>query len=295
MNSGSESHCYAVRRVNPFIGVRQVVETPVGRATSTSGVHWDLEIRTNRARVMGGLEQDAQGRAFIRFGLWSAEAGHVIAHSRHLLRQDHELRDKSEQLIAELLRRKSELPFALADSHELWLFDASGEVPLALLAACVPGQGLAMTEPRIWRCGLVGDGEPGQRRFDDGNSLEDQVKRRAGYNVRKAWVVREPDGTGVRKADSARLESDQLPTLLIQRRWDSIVAAERVERYLRWIAPSLLTLPTIDDEQRDWLERQLHLQAASVEHHWHLYPKVLSPKRIKAARVQSRLTGSAEC
>lgn len=291
MNAGSETHCYAVRRVNPFIGVCQVVETPVGRATSTSGVHWDLEIRTDRARVLGGLEQDTLGRAFIRFGLWSAKAGHVLANSRHLLRQDHELRDKSERLIAELLRRKSALPFALADSHELWLFDANGDVPLALLATRVPGQPLATPEPGIWRCSLGGVGGPGQRRFDDGSALEDQVKRRAGFNVKKTWVVRAPDGTGVRQTDRARFLSGQLPGLLIQRRWEAVEAAERVERYLGWIAPSLLTLPTIDDEERDWLERRLHLQAASVDHHWQLYPKVLSPKRIKAARVQSRLAG----
>ena len=36
--------CYAIRRVNPFLGVLQVIETASGRAVSANGVVWDIEI-----------------------------------------------------------------------------------------------------------------------------------------------------------------------------------------------------------------------------------------------------------
>ena len=31
MNADQETHCYALLRLNPFLGVLQVVETPAGR------------------------------------------------------------------------------------------------------------------------------------------------------------------------------------------------------------------------------------------------------------------------
>ena len=32
MNTDRETRCYALRRLNPFLGVLQVIETPIGRA-----------------------------------------------------------------------------------------------------------------------------------------------------------------------------------------------------------------------------------------------------------------------
>ena len=289
MSEGSASRAYAVRRVNPFIGVQQIIDTPHGRATSADGVHWDLEITTRRARVLGVLERDADGRVFIRFGLWSAGQGHVMTPSKTLLMQDRELREKADRLVEEVRQRQSEVPFALADSHELWLFDESGLLPLALLATRLPQQAGAAPQPRTWQSSPGGAGGPGQRRFAECRQLEVLVNRRAGFNSKRAWVRRGSDGDGVRDDCATRIEADGFPALLVRRHWEDATEAGLVERYLCWLAPSLLTLPGLDDEHRDWLERHLHLQAASVEYHWRLYPKVLSPKRVRAARVQGRL------
>lgn len=46
MNAGSETRCYALRRLNPFLGVVEVVETTFGRATSTNGLVWDIQLLT---------------------------------------------------------------------------------------------------------------------------------------------------------------------------------------------------------------------------------------------------------
>lgn len=289
MSKVAAAQRYALRRVNPFVGVQQVLDTGIGRATSVDGTHWDLEITTDRPRVLGGLERDITGRAYIRFGLWSPADGHVIAASRKLLKQDAELSDKSARLIGALLEHQAELPFALADARELWLFDERGDSPLALLATLPPGSRLAVREPRAWQCSPSARGAKGQSRFEEARDLEQQVRRRAGYNVRKCWITRQADGDGVRQSDGARLEAAAFPRLLIREDWGDAQADALVRRYLSWIAPSLLTLTSLADSEREWLERQLHHQASAVEHHWQLYPKVLSPKRINAARVQSRM------
>ncbi|MCB1872686.1 MAG: hypothetical protein KDI49_11925, partial [Gammaproteobacteria bacterium] len=65
--------------------------------------------------------------------------------------------------------------------------------------------------------------------------------------------------------------------------------AALVQRYIDWIAPSLLTLPILTDSRRARLESRLGQQARSIEYHWRLYPKVLDENKITAARVQARL------
>ena len=63
--------CYAIRRVNPFLGVLQVIETAGGRAVSSNGVVWNIEIRAERATGWGSLNQNKTQVAYYRYGLWS--------------------------------------------------------------------------------------------------------------------------------------------------------------------------------------------------------------------------------
>ena len=100
-------------------------------------------------------------------------------------------------------------------------------------------------------------------------------------------------GAGIREADGAELEAARFPSLLLRREWERAQDTQLAERFLGFIAPSLLTLSAIDDHDREWLEGQLHHQATAIEYHQLLIPKVLSAKRIKAARVQSRLMSKA--
>ena len=44
-------HSYAIRRVNPFLGVLQVIETEGGRASSANGVVWDIEVIAERSHA----------------------------------------------------------------------------------------------------------------------------------------------------------------------------------------------------------------------------------------------------
>jgi len=44
---------YAIRRVNPFLGVLQVIETEGGRAISANGVVWESRCWRNEAVTAG--------------------------------------------------------------------------------------------------------------------------------------------------------------------------------------------------------------------------------------------------
>ncbi len=55
-----EIQAYAIRRVNPFIGVLQVIETEGGRAISSNGVVWEIELRTERSGMWGSLNKQTK-------------------------------------------------------------------------------------------------------------------------------------------------------------------------------------------------------------------------------------------
>ena len=48
-NEAGAVRAYAIRRVNPFLGVLQVIETEGGRVVSANGVVWDIEVLAKRS------------------------------------------------------------------------------------------------------------------------------------------------------------------------------------------------------------------------------------------------------
>ncbi len=98
MNPDLELRCYALRRLNPFLGVIQVVETPSGRASSSNGVVWDIQILTQAPADWGSLNAGNRGKAWCRYGLWSEQDG-LIHQPVAAQNQDSQLRRDSEHLI----------------------------------------------------------------------------------------------------------------------------------------------------------------------------------------------------
>ena len=60
---------YAIWRVNPFLGVLQVIETAGGRVISVNGVVWDIEIRAERAPEWGSLNRNNKQTTYYRYNL----------------------------------------------------------------------------------------------------------------------------------------------------------------------------------------------------------------------------------
>ena len=283
---------YAIRRVNPFLGVLQIIETDGGRAISANGVVWDIEVfAKQKSGNWDSLNRNSYGRACYRYGLWSLEDGLVRRPLAPHLESD-PLTREFERLIATVRERISDLPFDLQDTHELWLFDSQREKPLALLASATVDKKPPSPEPRYWSACIGADGVPSQRRFPGTRDLEAQVKQRAGFNINKRWYTRQNDGTAVPDNGAAPVKAEDFPAYLLAEDWPDPDQFRLAAQFIDWTAPALLTLQHLKKEQRLRLEQNLNVQAISVEHHWHLYPKIIDEKAVNAARVQCRLQKS---
>ncbi|MCW8964277.1 MAG: hypothetical protein OQL16_10815 [Gammaproteobacteria bacterium] len=284
---------YAIRRVNPFLGVLQVIETVDGRATSTNGVVWDIEVRAEVGGAWGSLNQGSKEVAYYRYGLWSNETGLI---SRSLASQNHDepLHEQCQALIECVYERHDQVPFRLVDNRELWLFDSDGKQPIVLLASARSDGPLPSPEPKYWASCIGAHGMESQRRFPGSRELEAMIKQRAGFNINKHWITRQDDGSGVDEKQGGSFRADMFPPFLITPEWTVHDEARLVDEYIDWVSPSLLTLQHLEKPERQRLENTLAIQAKSVEYHWPLYPEVIDVDLLNAARVQSRLQRTNE-
>lgn len=279
---------YAIRRVNPFLGVLQVIETIGGRAVSANGVVWDIEVLAERQDGWGSLNKTNRKTAYLRYGLWSVKDGLVNwPLSRH--RESTPLAQQCNELIDGIGARLQQLPFKLADQRELWLFDSDNQQPLALLATATANSALPSPEPKYWSASIGTQGMPSQNRYPAASELEELVRQRAGFNIHKHWVTRQADGSGISETRATPMNAELFPVFLLSEHWPEAQQAKLASDYLEWIAPCLLTLQHLSGRDRARMERCLSIQAVSVEHHWHLYPEMIDENAVLAARVQNRL------
>lgn len=283
---------YAQRRVNPFLGVLQVIDTPMGRALSPDGINWEIQLYAERPAGWGSLNAGKTLRMLYRYGIWSADEGLARFPAPPTVDRA-EARDMADLLVETARESADLLPFPLADHYELWLLDETPDAaPLALLDAVTEARGVDERRIPAWTCapadapGL----DPGDRA-----SLNDQVRARAGQTHRSRWFLREPGGAGVEldgdsaaETPSRRLEAERFPELLISDEWASPEAQARADDYLAWQAPRLLMLP-MTSATRERLERAAARQALAVDRFHRLYPEVTDPELIVRLRVEARL------
>jgi len=279
---------YGIRRVNPFLGVVQVIESAAGRATSANGVTWLMEPLVAVHDAWGSLNGGNEQEAYVRYGLWSEQEG--LVKFRSGMRVDQECAQHQAELLIDPVREHlDQLPFPLEDRCELWLFEQDDSRPIALLASIMPGAQRPMPPPKYWSAGLGPEGTPGQFRYPDAGELERQLRERAGFNLKRHWIERQEDGSGVMENSAEPLPAENFPPFLLTESWPEAGQAELARGFIRWTAPALLTLQRLGREQRQRLESCLGLQSLSIEHHWRLYPECIDQSRLNAARVQCRL------
>lgn len=282
---------YAFRRVNPFLGVMQVIETQGGRAHSTNGIVWDIEVIADQPDDWGSLNKGQSNLEFYRYGLWSLEEGLVSRPLAPHLEKD-PLSQQCNFLIESIKQRLAELPFKLKDTEELWLFDEKNQKPLVLLASVLPGKKRPSPEPKYWTSHIGAEGVASQYKFPDARQLKSQIEKAAGFNIHKHWIRRQDDGSGIYDVSNEAISSSEMPAFLISEHWSDDEQSIRVANFINWIAPSLLTLQSISKEQRMRLEESLNVQAISIEHHKELIVEVVNEKLMTSALVQCRLQKS---
>ena len=298
---------YAVRRVNPFEGVLQVVETHNARAYSPNGVIWQVQVLTERPdHTWRSHGRAAPIEQFFNFGLWDATDGLQQIPANPVM-DIGAMTDAADHLIAVLHEVIEQVPFDLIDGYECWATDSDGE-PIALLATTEDPAFIEDMRVERWQATRVSDhgfvsdslrrgGVPnsdgdGPRRH--ARELERQVGRRC---RQRAWFRRRrPDRSGERldPPDGACiLAAGLFPPLGLATDWPQDSEAELVRDYLEWQAPRLLMLQDIGDELRGWLEPLACRQAEELAAGYRLIPQIIDSNRLEAARVEARLRRAA--
>ncbi len=267
--------CFARRILAPFQGVLQVVRVGHGEAESTDGVNWVLYAAHPDILAHSGLSE-------VRFGTWTRDAGLRRAMVRGTA-NGRLVERIGEALVDSLETSVRDLPFTLRDHHECWLLDGETGEPLVLLDSRLPGEPLPPPETPRWL-----PGQAARLGFSGLAELEDLLVRRAGARPRAAWFGRHPDGTAV-APDGQRLPAEAFPRLLLSTRWASARARRLAEGMIAWWAPALLQLQHLDDRERAGLEQAALNRAGALERLVRLYPRIIDPVPLRAARVKARL------
>jgi hypothetical protein len=309
----TQVHCYGARRLNPFLGVVQVVETAAARAFSMDGVSWQLQVLAERPEhTWGSLNRGRSRKQFFHFGLWQRETGMTRVPLNPVLDIGAMLH-AGRALVEQLQQVAQTVPFPLADRHELWLLDRDA-LPLALLASTVAARFMPEVEAQQWRATLPA-GEPfrapsleargiavhdADSRRRHAELLEQQVRDAAGRPPRRQWTLRADDGSGTALDDdgtpnpaAGAWQAAAFPPAGLRGTWLRPDQSALAEDYLDWLAPRLLTLPQLPEALHRRLERAAAAQALLVAANFRLYPRVLDPGIIDAARVEARLRDAA--
>jgi hypothetical protein len=270
----------------------EVIESEEGRALSCNGIVWEILVRATHGIANDGLPNGQARKTYYRFGMWSMVHGLMKRSDSPVEDQDYfDLASKCDVLVEYLQEYYEQVPFPLEDTRELWIFDKDDRIPLALLSSALPDAGVLSSEPKVWSASKGADGTASQRRYPHTDELEEQVKQRSGNGMYTQWLRRRAGGEGILEDTGDSVLAEKFPVLLLDENWDGEREQRIVRDYIRWISPSLLTLQHLDMATRERVEKNLHVQAISIEHHWHLYPEVIDQKLLKAARVQSRIQG----
>lgn len=305
MSAAPHAQCYAVRRVNPFEGVLQIVEIDGARAYSPNGRVWQVQVLAERPdHTWRSFSHVAPVEQFFNFGLWDADQGLQRVPANPVM-DIGAMSDAADALTAALAASLEALPFPLVDRYECWATDHRDR-PVALLATSedrdrvqslrvARWQATRLAEhefvsPALLHHGVAAHGDLGPRQHAE--QLERQVRQ---LGQRKAWFEREADGSGRRiqpVADPATLAPATFPALGLATDWQDELAAELAQDYLDWLAPRLLTLQTLDDSSRRRLEHRACARPVELAEHYRLFPRILDTECIAAARVAARLQRS---
>ena len=114
---------YAERRLNPFLGVIQVIESDLGRAISTDGQNWEIQLYAARSVGWGSLGVTKQSCLY-RHGVWSEAEGLACFPSPPTVERE-SARAAAQGLIAATRAAQGALPFPLRDHYERCLLYTS--------------------------------------------------------------------------------------------------------------------------------------------------------------------------
>ncbi len=275
---------YALRRVNPYRGVVQIVEAGEVTAHSFDGLTWHLRAD--------------DGFGWVRpTGIWVEGEGLKAGPIEHL------------GDILPALETRPELPFPILDTQELWLLDKESGLPLALLAcdrASVTQHARPDGEWHPFALTYTGFHSPALALRDPLDSgtpprhrdvLARLVNQAARPHPVAQWFQRDQAGegsglSGLRVPHEWRgrtLPADAFPELLLRESWNSRLEKSVIADYHAWLAPLLLCWPRLSTDTRARLEILACEQPLTLARIHRLIPRMVDAPRIRAALVAARL------
>ncbi|MGE5241264.1 MAG: hypothetical protein ACM3NI_06405 [Bacteroidota bacterium] len=272
---------YSMRRLSPYQGTVQVVETPGFRAITSDGLTWRVQYLHRRSRFAPNM-------------VWRRDGSGNLTET-----------EETREFI-EAMKAHPAFPFPAADNLELWLLDAKDHKPLAILASTFGHVTPPRTMDTVWHAALVGDnsfiasslsagGAAGASPVPHRDVLDRCVQKAAGALDRAQWFRREDDGGGTGlhgcRVDSAqvgrKLERAAFPELLLREDWEDERERNLVRDYHDWQAPHLLTHRQLTHATRDRLERAACRQTEKLYKVRHFLPEIVNPDLLKVAFVEA--------
>lgn len=248
-----------------------MIETDAGRAVSTDGTNWEIQLLAPRPGAWGSLEASG-GMGHARYGVWSATEG-FARYPR--VPQLPDAAARVDRLRREIEAAVDALPFALNDDFECWLCVGARPVALLATAEAMP----ARRTPPPWRA-LPDD--------EAASALESAVRA---LPAGRQWFAPESDGMKVSLGGTA-LAAAAFPELPLDVAAFPEPLRPMVVAYLDRLAARLLTLP-LGAATRARLERAAAADAIGVARFHRLYPAMCDAALITALRVEARLRSAA--
>ena len=273
---------YALRRVNPYRGVVQIVEVGEVTAHSFDGVAWHLRAD--------------DGYGWVRpTGIWIEGEGLKAGHAKNL------------DDILPALETRPPLPFPIVDTQELWLLDQKSGLPLALLACDREGVKHNERPESEWHpfvLSFTGFHSPILAESDKADPrppphhrdvLARMVNQAARPNPAAQWFQRDQAGAGVGLSglripfalQGRHLPAEAFPELLVRETGNSRLENSVIADYHAQLSPILLSWPRLSVATRARLESQ-----ACEQPQWLARIHRLLPCRVDAARIQAALVAA---
>jgi hypothetical protein len=304
---------YSKRLLNPFTGTAQIIEIPEARAISSDGLHWRLHIRTAIFKMPWQDLAVAPGRdKYFVYGVWCAQRG-LVKVPIHPTLYEEDVEEDATTLIELIKQHAQEIPFAPRDNIELWLFDPKEGLPIALIASRTEQDDLVLPDTLDWLPCKFDDTSftsiayASQRQMATNPLLSRDlvsamVKQRVGQRASSVWVQRESTNQVKvlqiqcrhRSNTSEQLESMPFPQLLLTPQWADSEQQQLYTDYIAWLAPVLLTLPTLDIDTRTQLEQLAQYEPLKVYRLHRLYPTVCDRGLMNKILVEARLRGARQ-
>ncbi len=294
----SQPHCYAIRLVNPYTGIVQVVSHGIARGISRDGYNWEIQVQIERKKGgWGSLNRNQYELKYCRYGLWNPRDG-IMRLPTDPTVDVAQLKDGYKLLLRQFRSGLLEqIPFPIEDRFEFWLLDKKYHMPLALLGSTCDKNMLPKINEQYWHAvaaSLTVEAYPSA----SAESLEKLIRMNAD---KRQWFHRSPDGSAVSldfrtpaSLAGRELPASAFPELLVREDWDIPQESQLVAIWASYLAPWLLQLQGISQSRRTLLEQDASRNPETLEVLHRLYPEIIDQALINTTRVTAKISNASK-